>query len=133
MWFEKNNGGDFFASMIDGDLKNRGYRCNITSHNAPTRQRKLDRILACQSEIMGIGNDLGNNYRIYFKDPTILPKNCEYREFLNNLWNWSQKEGSTQKKQHDDAPDSLSGLISNILGKRGHATVKVMDIGTIGY
>lgn len=131
--FEKNNGGDFFASMIDGDLKNKGYRCNITSHNAPTRQRKLDRILACQSEIMGIGNDLGNNYRIYFKDPTILPKNCEYREFLNNLWNWSQKEGTVQKKQHDDAPDSLSGLISNILGKRGHATVKVMDIGTIGY
>lgn len=131
--FEKNNGGDFYATLITQDLKNRSYRCNITSHNAPTRQRKLDRILACRNEILGIDSENGGNYRIYFKDPNILPRNCQYRDFLENLWNWSQKEGATQKKQHDDAPDSLSGLIANILGKRGHATVKVMDIGTIGY
>lgn len=131
--FEKNNGGDFYATLITQDLKNRMYRCNITSHNAPTRQRKLDRILSCRNEILGIDSENGGNYRIYFKDPTTLPRNCEYRDFLENLWNWSQKEGTTQKKQHDDAPDSISGLISNILGKRGHASVKVMDIGTIGY
>lgn len=131
--FEKNNGGDFYATLITQDLKNRMYRCNITSHNAPTRQRKLDRILACRNEILGIDSENGGNYRIYFKDPTILPRNCEYRDFLENLWNWSQKEGATQKKQHDDAPDSLSGLISNVIGKKGHATVKVMDIGKIGY
>lgn len=131
--FEKNNGGDFYSTLVTQDLKNIGYRCNITSHNAPTRQRKLDRILACRNEIMGIGNDLGDNYRIYFKDPSILPANCEYRDFLDNLWGWSQKEGSTQKKQHDDAPDSLAGLITNILGKKGRGSVKVMDIGKIGY
>ncbi len=131
--FEKNNGGDFYATLVDKDLKNAGYRCNITSHNAPTRQRKLDRILACRNPILGLGNDLGDDYKVYFKDPSLLPNKCEYRDFLNNLWNWSQKEGSIQQKQHDDAPDSLAGLLTNVLGRRGKGTVKVMDIGTIGY
>lgn len=131
--FEKNNGGDFYASHIVQDLKAKGYRCNITSHNAPTRQRKLDRILACQHEIMGIGNDVNDNYRIYFKDPSLLPNKCEYRDFLENIWNWSQKEGPIQNKQHDDGPDSLAGLIANVLGKKGSGTVKIMDIGSIGY
>lgn len=131
--FEKNNGGDFYATLVDKDLKAKGYRCNITSHLAPTRQRKLDRILACRNEIMGIGNDLGDNYRIYFKDPSILPKKCEYRDFLENIWNWSQKEGTVQKKQHDDGPDSLAGLVANILGKRAHASLKVIDISPLGY
>jgi len=66
--FEKNNGGDFYSTLVDKDLKNVGYRCNITSHNAPTRQRKLDRILACRNPILGIGNDLGDDYKVYFKD-----------------------------------------------------------------
>ncbi len=131
--FEKNNGGDFYSTLVDKDLKAIGYRCNITAHAAPTRQRKLDRILSCRNEILGIGNDLGDNYRVYFKDPSLLPKKCEYRDFLENLWDWSQKEGAIQKKQHDDAPDSLAGLLTNVLGKRGHATVKIMDIGSIGY
>ena len=131
--FEKNNGGDFYATLVDKDLKNVGYRCNITAHNAPTRQRKLDRILACRNPILGIGNDLGDDYKVYFKDPSLLPNNCDYRDFLNNLWNWSQKEGSIQQKQHDDAPDSLAGLLTNVLGRHAKGSVKVMDIGTIGY
>lgn len=131
--FEKNNGGDFYSTLVDKDLKNVGYRCNITAHNAPTRQRKLDRILACRNPILGLGNDLGDDYKVYFKDPSLLPNKCEYRDFLNNLWNWSQKEGSIQQKQHDDAPDSLAGLLTNVLGRRGKGSVKVMDIGTIGY
>lgn len=131
--FEKNNGGDFYSTLVDKDLKKVGYRCNITSHMASTKQRKLDRILSCRNSILGIGNDLGDDYRVYFKDPSILPNNCEYRDFLNNLWNWSQKEGTIQRKQHDDAPDSLAGLITNVLGKRGTGTVKVSDIARIGY
>jgi hypothetical protein len=54
-------------------------------------------------------------------------------EFLNNLWNWSQKEGSIQKTQHDDAPDSLSGLIINILGKKTGGKFKLYDIREAGY
>jgi len=128
--FEKNNGGDFYATMIDQDLKNRGYRCNITSHTVNTRQRKLDIILACQSEITGVAQ---NSVRIYFKDPNGLPRGSKYMEFMEQIWSWSQKEGSIQKTQHDDSIDSIAGLITNVLGNAHHAQLKVMDIGKIGY
>ena len=32
-----------------------------------------------------------------------------------------------------DAPDSLAGLLTNVLGRHAKGSVKVMDIGTIGY
>lgn len=130
--FEKNNGGDFYATLISDDLKRGGYRCNITMHNAPTRQSKLDRILACQNEIKGVGG-LADSYRIFFKAPKEAAKNSEYMKFLNNLWNWSQKEGSVQKTQHDDAPDSLAGLVMNVLGKKMGGSFKLYDISEAGY
>ena len=98
--FEKNNGGDFYATLVSNDLKKVGYRCNVTMHNAPTNRSKLDRILGCADEIKGTSM-LEGTYRVYFRDPNTLPKACEYREFLLNLWNWSQKDGAIQKKQHD--------------------------------
>lgn len=130
--FEKNNGGDFYATLVSDDLKRQGYRCNITMHNAPTRQSKLDRILSCQNEIKGVGG-LQDSYRIYFKAPKELNGTSEYMKFLHNLWQWSQKEGSVQKTQHDDAPDSLAGLIMNVLGKRSVGSFKLYDISYAGY
>lgn len=130
--FEKNNGGDFYATLISGDLKKAGYRCNITMHNAPTNRSKLDRIMSCSNEIRGVST-LPDSYRVYFKEPKSMKNKGEYLNFLNNLWNWSQKEGAIQKKQHDDAPDSLSGLIMNVLGKRLGGKLKLYDIGEAGY
>ena len=34
---------------------------------------------------------------------------------MKQLYEWNQNENK-QKKQHDDMPDSLAGLITNILG-----------------
>lgn len=130
---ERANGGDFYSTLVDKDLKSVGYRCNITSHLVSTKKSKLDRILSCRNDIMGISSGLDDGFRIYFKDPSILPKSCEYRDFLNNIWNWSQKEGAIQKTQHDDAPDSVAGMIVNVLGKTEKGKVRVMDIGKIGY
>lgn len=130
--FEKNNGGDFYATLISDDLRKSGYRCNITMHNAPTNRSKLDRIMGCSNEIRGI-SVLPDSYRIYFRESKMMKNRGEYMEFLQNLWSWSQKEGAIQKKQHDDAPDSLSGLIMNILGKRIGGKLKLYDIGEAGY
>ena len=74
---EKNNGGDFFATLMEQDLKSSAYHCNITTHNAPTNKRKLDRILACQNEIKGIASE-NNTYRIYFKNPELIKGDKEY-------------------------------------------------------
>lgn len=130
--FEKNNGGDFYATLVSNDLKKVGYRCNVTMHNAPTNRSKLDRILGCADEIKGTSM-LEGTYRVYFRDPNTLPKASEYREFLLNLWNWSQKDGAIQKKQHDDAPDSIAGLLMNVLGKRAGNKLKLYDITKAGY
>ena len=130
--FEKNNGGDFYASLIRQDLNRLGHRCNISDFNASNKSSKLDRILSVQNEIKGTPA-MDNGYRVHFKDPNTLPAKSDYMEFLHNIWGWSQKEGTTQKKQHDDGPDSIAGLLINMLGIRGKGGVKVYDIREAGY
>lgn len=111
---EKNNGGDFFSTLVSNDLKRLGYRCNITTHNAPTNKSKRDRILACQNDIKGIAGE-ENTYRLYFKSDEARKGNTMYAKAMNQLYNWNQND-TKQKTQHDDMPDSLAGLITNVLG-----------------
>lgn len=108
---EKNNGGDFFSTLINKDLKEKNYRCNITTHNAPSNKSKLDRILACQNEIKGIASE-NDTYKIYFKANT---NDVQYLNAMKQLYSWNQNP-NMQTKQHDDFPDSLAGLITNVLG-----------------
>lgn len=127
---EKNNGGDFFSTLIDKDLKSKNYRCNITTHNAPTTKSKLDRILACQNEIKGIAME-NNTYRIYFKSPNTIKGNTQYQEAMRQLFSWNQNK-SAQNKQHDDFPDSLAGLITNVLGNIRTGGVKIHNAERLG-
>ena len=122
---EKNNGGDYFSTLMGNDLRDVGYHCNITTHNAPTNKSKLDRILACQNEIKGIASE-NNTYRIYFKHPDLIKGDKDYMEAMHNLYSWNQNP-NMQNKQHDDFPDSLAGLITNVLGgtNRGRASLNV--------
>lgn len=119
---EKNNGGDFFSTLVDKDLKKSNYRCNITTHNAPTNKSKLDRILACQNEIKGIATET-NTYKIYFKLPENIKGDSEYQDAMRQLFNWNQSH-SAQSKQHDDFPDSLAGLITNVLNGKTRGVVR---------
>ena len=120
---EKNNGGDFFATLVEKDLKENNYHCNITTHNVPTNKRKLDRILGCQNEIKGIASE-SNTYRIYFKNPDLIKGDKDYMDAMHNLYSWNQNP-SMQNKQHDDFPDSLAGLITNVLGGRNSGSAKI--------
>ena len=126
---EKNNGGDFFSTLVNKDLKEKNYHCNITTHNAPTNAKKLDRILACQNEIKGIATEK-NTYRIYFKSPDKIKGNQQYQEAMRQLFSWNQNK-SAQNKQHDDFPDSLAGLITNVLGN-SRSLAKTFDAERIG-
>ena len=111
---EKNNGGDFFCTLIEQDLRKRNYRCNITTHNAPTNKSKRDRILACQNEIKGVATE-ENSYRLYFKSREARKNNPQYCAAMQQLFKWNQN-ANMQNKQHDDFPDSLAGMITNVLG-----------------
>ena len=120
---EKNNGGDFFATLVEKDLKENNYHCNITTHNVPTNKRKLDRILGCQNEIKGVASE-SNTYRIYFKNPDLIKGDKDYMDAMHNLYSWNQNP-RMQNKQHDDFPDSLAGLITNVLGGRNSGSAKI--------
>ena len=126
---EKNNGGDYFATLMSKDLKDKNYHCNITTHNAPTNKRKLDRILACQNEIKGIASE-NNTYKLRFKSLDNIKGNKDYQEAMQQLFRWNQSP-SAQNKQHDDFPDSLAGLITNVLGNTKN-TIKVFDASQYG-
>ena len=55
-----------------------------------------------------------NTYRVYFKSLELIKGNSDYRNAMNQLFNWNQNQ-SAQNRQHDDFPDSLAGLITNVL------------------
>ena len=73
----------------------------------------MDRILACQNEIKGIATEK-NTFRIYFKHPDTIKGDSDYQNAMRQLYTWNQNP-SAQNKQHDDFPDSLAGLITNVL------------------
>jgi len=109
--FEANNGGDQVAEWIDRVLREKGYKCNITHKKAPSNKSKFDKIMSVRSEILGISED-PNSYRIYFKDKS--KQNNEYKEFIRDIRNFSEKV-SVQGKQVDDGIDSICSMLIYIL------------------
>lgn len=126
---EKPNGGDFLATLIEKDLRERNYHCNITTHNVPTNKSKNDRILARQNEIKGIATENGT-YRIYFKNLDLIKGNKPYLTAMRQLFTWNQNP-NMKNKQHDDFPDSLAGMLSNVLNGTNNIA-KVYDAKNFG-
>ena len=126
---EKPNGGEFLATLIEKDLRERNYHCNITTHNVPTNKSKNDRILARQNEIKGIATENGT-YRIYFKNLDLIKGNKPYLTAMRQLFTWNQNP-NMKNKQHDDFPDSLAGMLSNVLNSTNNVA-KVYDAKNFG-
>lgn len=127
--FEANNGGDMYAEKVQEELKKRNYRCNITWSKVPTTKSKLDRILACQGAIKG---EAKSDYRLLVKERKIIKNNKMYNDFLDELTKFNQAP-NMQGKQHDDAPDALASLFTNVLGYvrvgRARSSMSREDLG----
>lgn len=111
--FESNQGGEGYKDDIVRLLKEDKTfkrRVNITSDWAPSTKRKAQRIWDCAEQIR----------HIYFKDPAHRSE--QYRKFMNNLFSFTM---NMTKKQHDDAPDSLAGLIEFDTNGSGVSTAVV--------
>ena len=111
--FESNQGGEGYKDDIVRLLKeDKAFkrRVNITSDWAPSTKRKAQRIWDCAEQIR----------HIYFKDPAHRSE--QYRKFMNNLFSFTM---NMTKKQHDDAPDSLAGLIEFDTNGSGVSTAVV--------
>lgn len=111
--FEANQGGEGYKDDIQRMLKEdkEFHRpINITSDWAPSTKRKAQRIWDCAESIR----------HIYFKDPQH--RSDQYRRFMNNLFSFTM---NLTKKQHDDAADSLAGLIDFDLNGSGVSTAVI--------
>lgn len=102
--FEANNGGSEYAEWVERELKQRGYKCTITSKSAPTNKRKEARIFERAPEIR----------EFYYLDNGRRHK--EYQLFMNNLYAFK----IVGKNKNDDAPDSMA-MLSEVR-KRGKCT-----------
>ena len=96
--FEANQGGEGYKDDIVRMMKDGGFRdtCNISSSWAMVTKRKEQRIWDCAQEIR----------ELRFKD--TQHRSEQYRKFMNNLFSFTM---NMRKRAHDDAADSLAGLI----------------------
>lgn len=94
--FEANAGGDAYAAGVEKLLKASGFRCNIQSARAGTRESKEGKILRYSTDIKD---------RLVFRNDK--ERGSMYDKAMAELCRYtSLKNKST--KQHDDAADSLA-------------------------
>lgn len=111
--FEANQGGEGYKDDIKTKLAEQGRKdINISSDWAPSTMRKEQRIWDRAEAIR----------EIYFKDPQHRHK--QYQAFMNNLFSFTMVHN---KRKHEDAADSLAGLIDFDLHGSGVATVQAIQ------
>lgn len=131
--FEANNGGDEYKDAIKLKLDELNYRkVFLDDKKAPTTKTKTDRILARQPEIRG---SRASKYRLVIPLRESIKGDKMFNDALNQVFKFNQNTAkNVRTKQHDDAPDSLAGLFTEVLGVTrtiGHATSTISreDLG----
>lgn len=102
--FEANNGGHMYAKYIEDMLEADGYKCSITSTQAPNKMAKMAKIIQYSGDI---------KKRFIFLDEEH--RTAEYQDAMDELTMFVQ----IGKNEHDDSPDSLSQLERFIEGGFG--------------
>ena len=96
--FESNQGGEGYKDDVQRILREQKYKeiCNISSSWAMVTKRKEQRIWDAAQEIR----------QLRFKEPQC--RHDQYRKFMQNLFSFTL---NMRKRAHEDAADSLAGLI----------------------
>ena len=113
--FESNQGGIGYKDDIQRMIKeDKEYKepCNISSDWAPSTKSKEQRIWDNAEDIR----------KLHFKDPTMQDK--QYRMFMQNLFSFTMVHS---KRAHDDASDSLAGLVEFERNGSGVTTAKIIS------
>lgn len=98
-----------YYEWIDKELRDKGYRLNMTMKPASNRTRKELRIRDKAPEIR----------EMYFLEANLRSK--EYQKFMQNVFSFKLN----RKNKHDDAPDSLAQLCDMRAG--AYAVCEAMD------
>lgn len=115
IFFEANNGGDEYRDDVERILKEKGYtNCYLDAAKAPTTMSKTDRILARQAEIRGSNVA---TYRLVIPFRKDIKSDKMFNSALDQMFKFNQSVAKNiRRKQHDDAPDSLASLFTNVFG-----------------
>lgn len=100
--FEANNGGDEYAEDVDRQLKEQGFKTNVTWMKASNQIGKMAKIIQYAPDI---------KRRFYFLKPEMRSE--EYQAAMDELSMFVQ----IGKNEHDDAPDGLVQLLQLISGE----------------
>lgn len=103
---EMNNGGDFYATNVNSEIKKLGGNTSIRTFF--TSQNKEIKIITFSDFV---------KKQFVFKDPSTYPPSSDYAKFMANVFSWTQ----TAKNKFDDAPDSLAMLAQLIQDLKGNS------------
>lgn len=113
--FESNQGGEGYKDDVQREIKaDKNYKepCNISSSWAQSTKSKEQRIWDNAQDIR----------QLYFKNPKLQSK--QYRAFMRNLFSFTIVHS---KRAHDDAPDSLAGLVEFERNGSGVTKTKIIS------
>lgn len=113
--FEANNGGDEYAEDIDRQLKDKGFKTNISWAKASNQISKMAKIIQYAPDI---------KRRFYFLKAELQSE--EYRAAMEELGMFTQ----LGKNEHDDSPDGLVQLFQLFDG--GMTKVEIMSRAELG-
>lgn len=113
--FEANNGGDEYAEDIDRQLKDKGFKTNISWAKASNQISKMAKIIQYAPDI---------KRRFYFLKEELQSE--EYRAAMEELGMFTQ----LGKNEHDDSPDGLVQLFQLFDG--GMTKVEIMSRAELG-
>ncbi len=113
--FEANNGGDEYAEDIDRQLKDKGFKTNISWAKASNQISKMAKIIQYAPDI---------KKRFYFLKTELQSE--EYRAAMEELGMFTQ----LGKNEHDDSPDGLVQLFQLFDG--GMTKVEIMSRAELG-
>jgi len=113
--FEANNGGDEYAEDIDRQLKDKGFKTNISWAKASNQISKMAKIIQYAPDI---------KKRFYFLKSELQSE--EYRAAMEELGMFTQ----LGKNEHDDSPDGLVQLFQLFDG--GMTKVEIMSRAELG-
>lgn len=105
--FEANNGGDEYCDAVDKQLREDGYKLNLSHRKAPSNMSKMSRIIQAAPDIK----------QFYFIDDKH--SSTEYKAFMRELTTFVV----TGKNKNDDAPDSLAMLSDFLTYGRGSVEI----------
>ena len=113
MQIEANKSTEAYKEGVDALLRDEGIRINMTTKAAPPTQAKHTRIIDKAPDI--------RENMVFIESGK---RSREYEAFMQNVFNFRIYDSyQKNKKQHEDAPDSLAMAMDMMLHPKGHYTV----------